>query len=131
MAFTILIGPFLVLGSFLALAKDKPSLQLKFNGSWAAIVAACVAYLLLGAYGAAIDTYATRECNDWRRLIVYLSRGKSNIEDIIKEKLNEKNDEFVKKIITEEPFVTKLFAYFAGLGLVLIIFLCVAYLLFC
>lgn len=111
LAFTILIGPFVLLGSFLIAANGiVPASRLGVDAI-VAIVIACVCYLVLGVYGAMLDNHVTRQCNTWRRQIDSLRKDSpEEIGDIGFE---------------HKPFR----AYLAGLGLVLLAFLSIAYLL--
>lgn len=69
MAFTILIGPFILLGSFLiATQANDPVISIETDETWA-IVIACVCYMGLGVYGAVLDMIVTRQCDIWRNQI--------------------------------------------------------------
>ena len=77
LSFTILIGPFVLLGSFLvATTEPLPNTGLSLLGIIAAIIAA-LSYIGLGCLGAVLDHHITRQCNDWRRQIDTISRGGS------------------------------------------------------
>lgn len=80
-AFTILIGPFLVMGSFLIATKGVIEVnELNRISIVVAGAIACLCYLGLGWYGSLLDKHVTTKCNDWRRLIYKLQKG-SPIEE--------------------------------------------------
>ena len=110
-AFTILIGPFVLLGSFLIATKGTvPASRLGVDAI-VAIVIACLCYLALGVYGAMLDKHVTGQCNIWRR----------QIDSLRKDSPEE---------IDEIGFEHKQFrAYLTGLGLVLLAFLSIVYFL--
>ena len=111
MAFTILIGPFVFLGSVLFATRGTFAIGSIGAGPIAAIVIACLCYVSLAAYGAMLDNQVTRQCNIWRRQIDLVRKG---------------NQEKIADIGFEyKPFT----AYLIGLGLVLFGFLSIVYLL--
>ena len=76
MAFTVLIGPFVLLGSFLIATKGIVAANSFGTDTALAIVIACLCYLLLGVYGAMLDKHVTRQCNIWRRQIDSLRKDR-------------------------------------------------------
>src|ERR1039458_4777190 len=76
-ALTILIGPFVVFGSFLVATKGIQvplhlgKLQLTVG------VLASAAYLALGWYGALLDRQVTNQCDRWRCSILKISVSKA------------------------------------------------------
>ncbi len=111
-AFNMLIGPFVLLGTFLIATKGiVPASRLDVDAI-VAIVIACLCYLALGVYGAMLDRHVTGQCNIWRRQIDSLRKDSpEEIDDI--------GFEHQKPIR----------AYLTGLGLVLLAFLSIVYLL--
>lgn len=111
-AFTVLIGPFVILGSFMAFGKYTP-IGTASQGTVSIIIlaSACACYIALGYYGARLDKHATTQCNKWRRLIRRLSRS---------------NDVTDEELVFEHSPVT---AYMIGIILVLGGLLCIMYLL--
>lgn len=111
-AFTVLIGPLVLLGSFLIATKGEiPAVSLGLY-DYGAIVVACLCYLILGVYGATLDKHVIQQCNTWRTQIESLRQDSSSkIGDISFEHKNQ---------------VT---AYLTGLVLVLVAFLAIVYLL--
>ena len=81
-AFTILIGPFVLLGSFMIAVEDgfKPQ-ELKL-GSIIAIAIACVCYVGIGGVGGFVDWQVTHQCNEWRRQISSIRRGTADTLDM-------------------------------------------------
>ena len=82
----VFLGPFVLLGSFLAGAKGVPR-GIAIDG-WT--VAACVglgiSYIVMGMVSAAIEDHMWRQCNAWRRLIAIVvsdSSTKISQEDLI------------------------------------------------
>lgn len=111
MAFTILIGPFVLLGSFLFATSGTVKPDRIGADTIMAIVIACLCYLSLGVYGGILDKHVTRQCNIWRRQIDSLRKDKTeNIGDIG---------------VEHKPIK----GYLAGLSLVLLAFLSIVYLL--
>jgi lipopolysaccharide export LptBFGC system permease protein LptF len=74
-AFAVLVGPFVLLGSFLIGTKGAVSTKPISSSTVLSIVVACVAYLALGVYGGYIDARTTNQCNIWRRQIIRLTSG--------------------------------------------------------
>jgi hypothetical protein len=85
--FTVLTGPFIVVGSVLVALRGP----LVFTEShtklirWG-IAGAFASYLGLAAYGALLDNHHTQLCNKWRRGIASLLQGKDPDEDTLKVK---------------------------------------------
>ncbi len=79
-AFTVLIGPFVILGTFLIATEGRlksiESFRLSF---WLAAAGASGAYILLGVYGGLLDRRVMRQCDTWRRLLVKLSGNKDEV----------------------------------------------------
>jgi len=110
-AFTILIGPFVLLGSFLIATDGKIPANRLGSDSIVAIVVACACYLALGVYGAMLDKHVTSQCNTWRQQINSIRMGSEDALDTL-------------------PFDhNPIKAYAVGVGLVLIAFLSMVYLL--
>lgn len=111
-AFTILIGPFVLLGSFLIATKGEiPAVHLGLY-DWAAIVVTCLCYLTLGVYGATLDKHVVQQCNTWRTQIELLHEDSSN-------KIGDIRFEHKNQVI----------AYFTALALVLVAFVAIVYVL--
>ena len=74
-AFTILIGPFVILGSFIIACKGElPNI----TNSWAVFTGAAIAsiaYFGLGIYGALLDYNASVQCNEWRKEIAAVANN--------------------------------------------------------
>lgn len=67
MGFTVLIGPFIVLGSFLIATDGSiPSRDIDV-WDWLAGILAALAYVGFAFHGAAIDQRTLDQCNEWRR----------------------------------------------------------------
>jgi hypothetical protein len=74
MAFSVLIGPFLILGSF-AVAAAKVSVPLpKGNLPWSWVLDALCCYLLLGFFGAKLDQFLTKQCDYLRRTLLSVAK---------------------------------------------------------
>jgi len=74
-AFTILVGPFVVLGSFLVATKGAPITAPFRKTQLALAVVGATAYLALGLYGSKLDGHVTEQCDRWRCAIFKLSKG--------------------------------------------------------
>jgi hypothetical protein len=78
-AFIVVIGPFVVLGSFLVAKRgDLPGANLDMWQTLAATIG-IVMYLVLSLYGALLEAWGMSECNKWRKIIAKLST-KADIE---------------------------------------------------
>jgi hypothetical protein len=105
MAFTVLLGPFLVLGSFVV-AASKP--RLVWPGGawpWVGLVAAVCCYVGLGIYGYKLDRHLSKQCDFWRTVLMSV---------IQYEPLEEIRLEFPRKIRNQYAI-----AYLPGFCLVL------------
>jgi hypothetical protein len=113
LAFTVLAGPFVILGYVLVTIKPTPTTNY-WRWHWQQTLACTfvgVLYLLLGYYGSKIDQHGTDQCNKWRRAILKASDGKA---------LNESD------LLIADP----LFApYMVGFVTVLLVFLSIGWLL--
>lgn len=74
MAFAVLVGPFLLLGSFVVATKGVGVISVTKPVIVATSIA-CLCYVGLGIYGGMLDSYITGQCDLWRQQIVRLSRG--------------------------------------------------------
>ncbi len=111
-AFTVLIGPFVLLGSFFV-ANHGSSAKDHFDGHVvAAIIVSFSCYVGLGIYGGFLDKHANEQCDRWRRLIIRISQG---------EAIQETDFAFPHWAVR---------AYVAGFLLVLGAFLPIAYIIF-
>ncbi len=70
-SFSVLIGPFAVLGSLLFSAKGKLMWPHEVK-PWIALTCAMLCYLGLGVYGAILDKQVTNQCNAWRKIVASL-----------------------------------------------------------
>lgn len=78
LAFTVLIGPFVVMGSFLVATDGRvnsDAIEAIDARAVLAALGACVTYFGLGYYGARIDIHIMDQCNKWRRSLVDLANG--------------------------------------------------------
>jgi hypothetical protein len=76
-AFTVLIGPFVLLGSFIV-ANHGSSTKSDFNNhTVVALIVAFSCYVGLGIYGGCLDKHANEQCDKWRRLIIRISQGET------------------------------------------------------
>ena len=92
--FTILIGPFIVLGAFFVATRGKikfPKFETLDWRFYAACTAAIVAYLALGVYCSALDILMAKHCRLCRKEMSRLSHGYSgtayatgNFEDAVR-----------------------------------------------
>lgn len=81
MAFTVLIGPFVIFGSvFIALDGHMPerdNLGTMFAvGAWLAVAA----YIGLAVYGAQLDKSVMLKCDQWRKTIAQICKDPENAE---------------------------------------------------
>jgi hypothetical protein len=111
-ALTILIGPFVVFGSFLLATKGGQISPQVGNPQLIAGGVASAAYLALGWYGARLDRQVTDQCDKWRRAILKVSNNQSLVEDDL--------------LFKHRSFI----AYMTGWVLILIAFISFASLLF-
>jgi hypothetical protein len=76
MGFTILIGPFFIVGSMLIAMKPNTTIALPTEmWPWGALVVAVACYILLGEYGARIDRHETAQCDVLRGKLLSAVRG--------------------------------------------------------
>jgi hypothetical protein len=77
MAFNVLIGPFLVLGSALLAATKTnttwPNGALQLHWWWLALAVLC--YFLLGVYGYLLDQYLTGQCDFLRTALFSIAKN--------------------------------------------------------
>lgn len=76
-AFSVLVGPFVVMGAVIVGAKGTIA-AIHFDW-WVAIgtAVAVLSYILLGFFGSQLDQHVTEQCNVWRRSILRVHRGES------------------------------------------------------
>lgn len=79
-AFTVFIGPYLLLGSIIVGTKGNFTLNTNSMWVWFAIAVASTVFLGLGVASALIEKQAWRQCEQWRRLIIRLANcpGEAN-----------------------------------------------------
>ena len=111
-AFTILIGPFVVFGSFLLATKGAQAPSQLWKLQLAAAVVASTAYLAMGWYGSRLDRHVTEQCDRWRRAILKVSNNERLGEDDL--------------LFQHRNFI----AYMTGIVLMLIAFASIALILF-
>src|SRR5579864_9020945 len=70
MGFTVLLGPFLVLGSVVFATKSIAFAWPSGRLPWAFLALAVLCYLGLGLYGSRLDEHGTDQCNAWRKTIL-------------------------------------------------------------
>jgi hypothetical protein len=74
-AFSVLIGPFLILGSF-AVANHERTFEIVSDWKCAtAALIACACYVALGFWGAKLDGHVTKQCDKWRKAIAKVAGG--------------------------------------------------------
>ncbi len=71
-AFTVFIGPFLLLGSIIVGTKGTVKLRLDIAHDWWAVLLVVLAFLALGWISGAVERQVWRRINKWRRCIVRL-----------------------------------------------------------
>ena len=79
-ALTVLVGPFVVFGSFLLATKGA---QLSSQLSKLQLIAggvAAAAYIALGGYGAFLDGQITDQCDRWRHAMLKISNNQNVVE---------------------------------------------------
>ena len=82
--FTVLIGPFIIMGSVLLATDGKvtvPKCDYLFIVS---LIISVVSYFFLGLYGAQLDKHMSDKNNDWRQAIIELSKGKEPMDEEFK-----------------------------------------------
>jgi len=77
--FTVLTGPFIIIGSLLVAYKGPLTLTTSHRTT-VAVWSALLAYFGLGLYGAMFDFHSTNQCNKWRKAIASLLEGKDVAE---------------------------------------------------
>jgi hypothetical protein len=79
MGFTVLIGPFLVLGSVLIATKSAPTIMVwpTERPPWASFISAVLCFIGCGVYGAFLDKHGTKQCDFWRAILVSVAKGES------------------------------------------------------
>jgi hypothetical protein len=83
--FTVLTGPFIVVGSVLVAFKGPVDFKDWHNPIlWWSLGGAFVSYMIASLYFAMIDHHTTRQCNQWRDTIVDLLQGKKLKERMLK-----------------------------------------------
>lgn len=71
-AFTVFIGPFLLLGSIIVGTRGTVKLSLDIANDWWVVLLALLAFLALGWISGAIECQVWKRINKWRRCIVHL-----------------------------------------------------------
>ncbi len=84
-AFTIWIGPFVLLGALIIATKGNIEFQTESGTFWIAVIIAAVSYYGLGVAAAIVEEQAWDQCEDWRRAIVAVSLR----DDLKAEELND------------------------------------------
>ena len=111
-AFTVLIGPFVLLGSFIVATHGSSSKSDFHYHNVFPLLVSFFCYVALGVYAGWLDKHSNEQCDRWRRLIVRIAQGGT---------------------IQETDFVFRhhsRLAYVAGFILVLFSFLPIAYIVF-
>lgn len=101
-AFTVLVGPFVILGYLLVTSKPTGASHWDHLQTWLC-VAVGVLYLALGFCGSRLDQHGTDQCNKWRRAILKISEG---------------NDVDEKDILISDPL---LWPYMATFSVILLV----------
>lgn len=73
-AFAVLVGPFVLLGSFVVATRGAGVITLTRPVIIATGIGS-LCYVALGVYGGLLDSHITRQCDLWRQQIVKISRG--------------------------------------------------------
>ena len=75
MGFTLLVGPFVMLGTLLVATKGElPAVRWDRTCTIAAVLGT-IAYLCVPVWGAIFDSHVINTCNRWRRVLVRVSEG--------------------------------------------------------
>jgi hypothetical protein len=78
MGFTVLIGPFFIVGSMLIAMKPNTTIAPPTEmWPWGALVIAVSCYILLGEYGSRIDRQVTAQCDVLRGKLLSAARAES------------------------------------------------------
>ena len=72
-AFTVFIGPYILLGSIFVGTKGNFTLNTDSVWTWLAIVVASTMFLSLGVASGRIEKQAWRQCEKWRSIIIKLA----------------------------------------------------------
>ena len=116
-AFSVFIGPFLILGSIIvSTSRSGLNLSLDSRSAWIAAVIAGLAFWTLGIISGRIEQGALEKCNQWRRCIIKLQSE----EPLTNEELEE--------LILDKPPVRVMWVYLGAFLLILITFASTAYL---
>lgn len=109
-AFTVLIGPFVILGYVLVVSKPTAT---NYVGQEVALAfgAVAVSYLILGFCTSRLDQHCTDQCNKLRRAIIKVSAGK-NLDET--------------DLLIRDPVV---WPYMAAFSSVIVAFFCIGWLL--
>jgi hypothetical protein len=81
-AFSVLVGPFVILGYLVATYKPTATNHWGCLQTWLSIAIGIV-YLGIGFYGSRLDQHSIDQCNKWRRAILKISAGESVREEEI------------------------------------------------
>lgn len=72
-AFTVFIGPYILLASIIVGTKGNLTLNITSVWTWCAIAVASAMFFCLGVTSGRIEKQAWRQCEKWRRLIIKLA----------------------------------------------------------
>jgi hypothetical protein len=75
MAFNVLLGPFLVPGSFVVAATKTAIFWPKGPWPWVGLSLAVISYFGLGLYGSQIDKHLTRQCDLLRDKLLFVAKN--------------------------------------------------------
>jgi len=87
-AFTVYIGPYLLLGSIIVGTKGNFTLNTDSIWVWLAIAVASALYFGLGIGAGRIEKQAWRQCEKWRRVIIELASGPGHASTALLEAAN-------------------------------------------
>ena len=116
-AFSVFIGPFLILGSIIV-SSSKNGLNLSFNSTkaWIAALIAAAAFWALGLISGRIERGSWDQCNQWRQCIIKLQNDNALTEDDL------------EKMVLDKPYISIVWVYALSFILILITFATTAYL---
>ncbi|MDE3018288.1 MAG: hypothetical protein KGI53_04670 [Nitrospirota bacterium] len=75
LAFAVLIGPFIILSTFVVATKDSLHLGVIDCSVTLALIITGFCYILIGLLSALLDSHVTDQCNKWRHEIIRLANG--------------------------------------------------------
>jgi hypothetical protein len=78
-AFYWLVGPFLAIGSFVIVTKERPAFHGLDSVGWMALGIACLCFVGMAYLGSRIETDLTDQCNIWRLTIFQLTTQQTPI----------------------------------------------------